>query len=183
MLVPLWVVWRTKSSIGGGGSASAGQARTSPPARTRVWSFGIAFFSPAPWRKNRNERVEFIQSPGDADDPGHVDAGVPANLPVPEKIEPGLRRARVPWSGTVGSVELVAELHEHLAPDRAVCAPAERIRVARIVLRVQLVEEVVHAQADRGVVRDLLLNVGVPDDVRIDASGHRSDEMGAGKVW
>src|SRR3546814_8939311 len=94
MLVPLWVVWRTKSSIGGGGSASAGQARTSPPARTRVWSFGIAFFSPAPWRKNRNERVEFIQSPGDADDPGHVDAGVPANLPVPEKIEPGLRRAR-----------------------------------------------------------------------------------------
>src|SRR3546814_18917129 len=82
MLVPLWVVWRTKSSIGGGGSASAGQARTSPPARTRVWSFGIAFFSPAPWRKNRNERVEFIQSPGDADDPGPVDAGVPANLQI-----------------------------------------------------------------------------------------------------
>src|SRR3546814_17302076 len=101
MLVPLWVVWRTKSSIGGGGSASAGQARTSTPARTRVWSFGIAFFSPAPWRKNRNERVEFIQSHGDADDPGHVEAGVPANLPVPEKIEPGLRQDLLPRSGTV----------------------------------------------------------------------------------
>src|SRR3546814_389216 len=171
MLVPLWVVWRTKSSIGGGGSASAGQARTSPPARTSVWSFRVPFFAPAPWGKKRKERVECIQAPGDADDPGHVDAGVPANLPVPEKIEPGLRRARVPWSGTVGSVELVAELHEHLAPDRAVCAPEERIRVERIVLRVQLVEDVVHEQADRGVVRDLLLDVGVPDDVRSDASG------------
>src|SRR3546814_18115173 len=82
---------------------------------------------------------------------------MPANLPVPEKIEPGLRRARGPWSGTVGSVELVAELHEHLAPDRAVCAPEERIRVERIVLRVQLVEDVVHEQAARGVVRYLLL--------------------------
>src|SRR3546814_8789450 len=88
---------------------------------------------------------------------------MPANLPVPEKIEPGLRRARGPWSGTVGSVELVAELHEHLAPDRAVCAPEERIRVERIVLRVQLVEDVVHEQADRGVVSALLLDVGVPE--------------------
>src|SRR3546814_16733554 len=102
--------------MGGSGWDIAGQASTGPPARTRVRSFGIAFFSPAPRRKNRNERVEFIQSPGDADDPGHVDAGVPANLPVPEKIEPGLRRARGPWSGTVGSVELVAELHDNLAP-------------------------------------------------------------------
>src|SRR3546814_16574121 len=112
MLVPLWVVWRTKSSIGGGGSASAGQARTSPPARTRVWSFGIAFFSPAPWRKNRNERVEFIQSPGDAADPGHVDEGVPAHLPVPEKIEPDVPRARVPWAGTDRTIKLVAARHE-----------------------------------------------------------------------
>src|SRR3546814_8894358 len=84
--------------MGGSVVDIAGQARTSPPARTWVRSFGIAFFSPAPRRKNRNERVEFIQSPGDADDPGHVDAGVPANLPVPEKIEPGLRRARGPRS-------------------------------------------------------------------------------------
>src|SRR3546814_4566636 len=149
----------------------AGQARTSPPARTWVRSFGIAFFSPPPRRKNRSGGGGFTQAPGDADDPGPVDAGVPANLPVPEKIEPGLRRARGPWSGTVGSVELVAELHEHLAPDRAVRAPEERIRVERIVLRVQLVEDVVHEQADRGVVRDLLLDVGVPDDVRSDASG------------
>src|SRR3546814_19733953 len=110
MLVPLEVGWRTKSSIGGGGSASAGQARTSPPARTRVWSFGIAFFPPAPWRKNRNERVEFIQSPGHADDPGHVDAALPANLPVPEKIEPGFRRAGGPWFGNYGSIEPVTSM-------------------------------------------------------------------------
>src|SRR3546814_11882108 len=106
----------------------AGQARTSPPARTRVRSFGIAFFSPAPRRKNRNERVEFIQSPGDADAPGHVDAGVHAHLPVPAKIEPGLHRARAPWSRTVGSVRLVAELHEHHQPPQAVWHPEETTR-------------------------------------------------------
>src|SRR3546814_18925780 len=92
---------------------------------------GMSYSAQASRRENSNERVELSQAPVNAYDPGHVDAGVPANLPVPEKIEPGLRRARGPWSGTVGSVELVAELHEHLAPDRAVCAPEERIRVER----------------------------------------------------
>src|SRR3546814_476273 len=76
-----------------------GTGEDEPSRENQGTEFRHCVLLPAPRRKNRNERVEFIQSPGDADDPGHVDAGVPANLPVPEKIEPGLRRARGPWSG------------------------------------------------------------------------------------
>src|SRR5690606_12370175 len=88
---------------------------------------------------------------------------------VAGKEKPGFRRAF--RTATIRGSEAEVDLREHLAADGVVGTPEERIRVEGIVLRVVVVEDVGHQEAQADVPGDVLLHRRVPDQVRRDAAG------------